>query len=404
MTQETAHDDLIAAPGLTDARARLAGFAPHAGSAYAEGRNFDHGPGRHDAVSTLSPYLKLRALDEIDVTRAVLAHHSAEAADKYLTEVFWRTYWKGWMEMRPGVWEQYLSDLNQLRDDVQTQSGLRARWEDACSGQTGIAPFDAWAQELVQTGYLHNHARMWFASIWIFTLELPWQLGADFFLRHLLDGDAAVNTLSWRWVAGIQTRGKSYLADPGNIARFTGGRFVGVRGLVSTAHPQEAPPNPDPMALPPCDTVPLASRYGLLLHDDDVNAERMRAAAPDAVAVAYADASEGHSPWHIAPHVAAFRQATAQSTLPEGQQMDTLATAQAIADWARENALEQIVAGYAPVGPVQQMFAAYRAIDGVPPINLMRRPLDSTAWPLATKGFFPFRKHIPDLIARFARD
>jgi deoxyribodipyrimidine photo-lyase len=65
-------------------------------------------------------------------------------------------------------------------------------------------------QELVETGYLHNHARMWFASIWIFTLRLPWELGADFFLRHLLDGDAASNTLSWRWVAGLHTKGKHY--------------------------------------------------------------------------------------------------------------------------------------------------------------------------------------------------
>ena len=43
---------------------------------------------------------------------------------------------------------------------------------------------------------------MWFASIWIFTLKLPWQKGAEFFLRELYDGDAASNTLSWRWVAG----------------------------------------------------------------------------------------------------------------------------------------------------------------------------------------------------------
>ena len=50
---------------------------------------------------------------------------------------------------------------------------------------------------------MHNHVRMWFASIWIFTLNLPWQLGADFFMQHLLDGDPASNTLSWRWVAGI---------------------------------------------------------------------------------------------------------------------------------------------------------------------------------------------------------
>ena len=61
---------------------------------------------------------------------------------------------------------------------------------------------------------------MWFASIWIFTLGLPWQKGAEFFMKHLLDGDAASNTLSWRWVGGLQTKGKHYLAQSWNISKF----------------------------------------------------------------------------------------------------------------------------------------------------------------------------------------
>ena len=66
---------------------------------------------------------------------------------------------------------------------------------------------------------------MWFASIWIHTLELQWELGADFFLKHLLDGDPASNTLSWRWVAGKHTKGKMYIADENNIKKFTLDRF-----------------------------------------------------------------------------------------------------------------------------------------------------------------------------------
>ena len=76
---------------------------------------------------------------------------------------------------------------------------------------------------------MHNHARMWFASIWIFTLKLPWQLGAEFFLKHLYDGDAASNTLGWRWVAGIQTQGKNYLASEWNIKKFTNNRFNNIK-------------------------------------------------------------------------------------------------------------------------------------------------------------------------------
>ena len=62
---------------------------------------------------------------------------------------------------------------------------------------------------------------MWFASIWIHTLELQWELGADFFLKHLLDGDPASNTLSWRWVAGIHTKGKNYIARKSNIEKYS---------------------------------------------------------------------------------------------------------------------------------------------------------------------------------------
>ncbi|WP_404818261.1 FAD-binding domain-containing protein, partial [Roseobacter sinensis] len=219
-------------PTRTAALERLSAFLPRAGRHYAARRNYDLGPGRHHGVSGLSPYLRCRLITEEEVLQAVLARHAPQAAEKFIQEVFWRTYWKGWLELRPGVWDEYRRDLRRQWDDVQTQAGLRDRWEAACTGDTGIACFDGWADELVNTGYLHNHARMWFASIWIFTLELPWELGADFFLRHLLDGDPASNTLGWRWVAGIQTVGKTYLARPDNIAKYTEGRF-GVPGRLA---------------------------------------------------------------------------------------------------------------------------------------------------------------------------
>jgi len=77
---------------------------------------------------------------------------------------------------------------------------------------------------------------MLFASIWIFTLKLPWQKGAEFFMKHLYDGDAASNTLSWRWVAGIQTKGKNYLAQSWNISKFTNNKYKNVK-LNETALP-----------------------------------------------------------------------------------------------------------------------------------------------------------------------
>ncbi|MEQ6204330.1 FAD-binding domain-containing protein [Sulfitobacter sp. HNIBRBA2951] len=385
---------------LAAARARLADFDPDAGAAYAQKRNFDLGAGAHAHVSVLSPYLRMKALDEGEVSRAVLARHSAREAEKFLMEVWWRPYWKGWMEQRPAVWTSYRDDLNRLHNEVQTQSGLRAQWEAACLGQTGIKPFDHWAAELAQTGYLHNHARMWFASIWIFTLGLPWQLGADFFLRHLLDGDAAVNTLSWRWVAGIQTQGKSYLADPSNIAKFTDGRFVGVQGLAQTAAPISAAPPPDRQPIP--DIAPYAGapadRVGLLLHSDDLGAPFLQTLGIPPASIAYLDATAAQSPWQMAPMVAAFRSTLARDMHPD---LIDVADTDAIAAWAADNRLDRIVTPHAPVGPVRSTLKRLRKSSSVP-LDEVRREIDSTAWPLATAGFFKFKKHIPDLLDRFA--
>jgi deoxyribodipyrimidine photo-lyase len=387
-------------PSVAAARARLAAFAPAAGSDYAQKRNFDLGAGAHSHVSTLSPYIRMKILDEADVSRAVLAQVDARAADKFLMEVWWRTYWKGWMEQRPAVWAHYCDDLLRLRNEVQTQSCLRARWQAACLGQTGIAPFDTWAQELAQTGYLHNHARMWFASIWIFTLELPWQLGADFFLRHLLDGDVAVNTLSWRWVAGIQTQGKTYLADPGNIAKFTGGRFAQVNGLARSATPVSAPPVPerrDIPALAPYAGAPV-DRTGLLLHSDDLAAPFLERLQIRSVTTAYLECTDAQSPWQTAPAVNGFRRALAQDAVPG---ITVLTTAQQVRDWAAEHRLDLIVTPHAPVGPVRGTLRKMRTSDALP-VSEIRRDIDSAAWPLATAGFFKFRAHVPDLVDRFA--
>ncbi len=386
-------------PSVAAARHRLDAFAPNA-ARYASTRNFDHGPGQHTSVSTLSPYLKLRVLDEIAVTRTILDHHTPAAADKFIAEVFWRTYWKGWMELRPAVWDMYRSDVKRLGNDIQTQSGLRSRWEEACLGRTGIAPFDAWAHELVETGYLHNHARMWFASIWIFTLQLPWQLGADFFLRHLLDGDAAVNTLSWRWVAGIQTRGKTYLARPDNIAKYTSGRFGTVTGLAKHAPAQDAPDAPSATPLPDCARFSLTGRYGIATHGDDVNMAPLLAQAPAPSALGFLDDAAGHSPLKMAPHVGEFRWNMAVDMTPKAETLTRLFSVQDIAGWAATHRLDQIIIPYAPVGPSREIWQAYAHLEGALPVRQIRRPFDTTAWPLATKGFFAFKKHIPDLIGQ----
>lgn len=388
-------------PTSRAAHDRLTAFAPLAGGQYAQGRNHDLGAMDKNHVSALSPYVRVRLLDEVSVVRTVLDRLEAAQADRFLTEVFWRTYWKGWLEMRPSLWADYMNDLNMLQDNLQVQSDLRARWEAACTGKTGIAAFDTWAQELVQTNHLHNHARMWFASIWIFTLDLPWQLGADFFLRHLLDGDPAVNTLSWRWVAGLQTRGKTYLARPDNIAAFTGGRFGTVTGLATEAPAPEWCDPPARRDLPQASETPPTGRYGVVLHGDDVIAPGFPDGTPPPAAWVYLDATAGHSPWHMAPAVAVFRHRVALDANALLSASEVIGAASDLHRWATDYRLDRIVTPYAPVGPTQTILNAYTELPGALPLSRHRRPLDSAAWPLATKGFFQFRKHIPALIDTF---
>ncbi len=233
-------------PTRAAALARLAQFLPAAGHRYAETRNADDGPasGGRSNVSELSPWLHAGVLGEPEVLEAVLGQHSPRAAEKFIAEVFWRIYFKGYLEQRPAIWDDYCTGRDGALAAMTRNAGLQRAYAEATEGRTGIAAFDVWAQELAETGYLHNHARMWFASIWIFTLKLDWRLGADFFLRHLMDGDAASNTLSWRWVAGLHTKGKHYLARADNIARYTSGRPGGALaadGLAEDAEPLSEP-------------------------------------------------------------------------------------------------------------------------------------------------------------------
>jgi deoxyribodipyrimidine photo-lyase len=386
-------------PTRTAGLRRLAAFVPLAGRDYGARRNYDL-PG-HAGVSRLSPWLRHRLLTEREVLAAVLARHSPAAAWKFVQEVCWRTYWKGWLELRPAVWDDYLRGLRHGRDRLATEAGLRREWEAACRGETGIDAFDHWAQELVATGWLHNHARMWFASIWIFTLRLPWELGADFFLRHLMDGDPASNTLSWRWVGGLQTPGKSYLARADNIERYTEGRFR-PQGLAASAPPLAGSPPPRPRALPAPGRWRQDLPSGLLLIDDDLGAGWPLAAALRPWATAVRCSVEGRSP--LAMGAAALDFATG-ACADAGARLDppaaTLTSAEAVADWAAAEGLRQVVTPWAPVGPgADALTAAERALAarGIA-LHRRMRDWDARAWPLATHGFFRFAEAIPGLLA-----
>ena len=186
-------------------------------SDYTAKRNFDFGPQNRKNISCLSPYITHRLISEYEVAKKTLSKYPYQKVEKFIQEIFWRVYWKGWLELRPKVWTDFVEDTKNIENTN--------KYEKAINGETNIDCFNDWVKELKENNYLHNHTRMWFASIWIFTLKLPWQKGAEFFLRELYDGDAASNTLSWRWVAGIQTKGKNYIAQNWNINKFTNNKY-----------------------------------------------------------------------------------------------------------------------------------------------------------------------------------
>ncbi|MDX5350340.1 MAG: DNA photolyase [Paracoccaceae bacterium] len=373
---------------------RLSRFLPRAGRDYAALRNLDL-PG-HPHVSTLSPWLRHRLVTEAEVIDATLRAHP-RGAEKFLAEVWWRTYWKGWLDLRPGIWTAYRQGLTAALNRLAVEPGLAARAEAAMLGETGIDGFDHWSRDLVATGYLHNHARMWFASIWIFTLRLPWELGADFFLRHLIDGDPASNTLSWRWVGGLHTPGKTYLATTDNIRQNTRGRFA-PEGLAPDAPAlpmQPVPaPRPAPLGEPWAPTLPSLR----LVSEEDLSPEFLldQGLRPRAVAV-LTDVA-GRSPLAVAGPVHRFTRGAIADALARLQAPDApvLGDATAVMDLARREGIEQIVTPYAPTGPVATRLDQLARLARAEGIALCRslRDHDRSAWPHATHGFFRFREAV----------
>ncbi|MEQ8485082.1 MAG: FAD-binding domain-containing protein [Pseudomonadales bacterium] len=393
------------AAGLT----RLERFLPNAGSRYARLRNHDFGPDQRHNVSGLSPYLRHRLILEAEVLDAVLGRFAPSTAEKFVQELYWRSYWKGWLEHHPSAWTRYRDTVTDGLARLGDDAPLRRCYQDAVSGRTGIEPFDAWARELTDTGYLHNHARMWTASIWLFTLELPWALGADWFLRHLLDGDPASNTLSWRWVAGLHTRGKTYLARPDNILRYAGRRFdgsaatpAGLDRLAARGTPLTEPEPPariDPVW--PDRLTPPAERFGLLLGEDDLHLDTEL--IPAAVA---ALPQAPRSPEPTGSAAAAFTTAAIGDALARAGACwrvpcESLTAPAAAGAWAGRHGLKEVVMAYAPVGPGgdAQRTALASLTDAGVACRIFLRDHDRRAWPHAARGYFALAKRIPALVA-----
>ena len=212
-------------PTRIEAKKNLTYFIEEKLINYSKLRNFKIDIDDKTTTSNLSPYITHGILSENEVIRESLKKHSYLTSEKFIQEILWRMYWRGWLELRPQVWKNYLKNLKKLKDEFKDNR----KYIQVTEGNSNIECFNDWVKELKESNYLHNHARMWFASIWIFTFNLPWELGAAFFMKYLYDGDTASNTLSWRWVAGIQTKGKHYLAKEWNIRKFTNEKYKKIK-------------------------------------------------------------------------------------------------------------------------------------------------------------------------------
>src|SRR6056297_106361 len=355
----------------------MQGFAPRMGRRYAKGRNFDRGAGAHRDVSTLSPYLRRRLVLEPEAVAMALGAHGHAGAEKFIQEVIWRGYFKGWLEHRPGIWQSYRDGLMRDLEQVEGDRRLRREVASAEAGETGLACFDAWARELVETGYLHNHARMWLASIWIFTFGLP-------------------------------TRGKPYVARAGNIETFTGGRFTpraielaqDVTGLEGEEPDGLPPVMPLRVPLAPDPTMPSV----LLITEEDCRPEDFAPGTLDLRGVATLAGSHLRSPREVAEHVARFETgALADAAARGGWRPETMRAGvpEDLGKWADECGARQIVTPYVPVGPLRDWLTEAQAGLGARGIVLTewQRDWDRAIWPHATAGFFKVIKRIPGILS-----
>lgn len=196
--------------GRAAALAQLAKIEP---SRYAKTRNYIDGD-----VSYLSPYIRHGVLSLAEVRDAALRKTSPAKAEKFINELCWRDYWQRvYRVIGDGIWQ----DIEPYKTGFSASQYAQALPADIRRGETDSEAINHMIAELYETGYLHNHMRMYLAAYVVHWRRVRWQAGAAWFLEHLLDGDPASNNLSWQWVASTFSS-KPYIFDQANLDRFMG--------------------------------------------------------------------------------------------------------------------------------------------------------------------------------------
>ncbi len=164
-------------------------------------------------VSRLSFYIRHGVLGLREVAESV-RQRFGESYDslKFWQELGWRQFWQ---LVYGRLGHRIEEDLEPAKVNLGKDFADELP-EEIRQGRTGLVCMDESVRELVETGYMHNHARMWFASYIIHFRKLGWKVGERFLYRHLLDGDPASNGLSWQWVASTFSH-RPYLFNQENI-------------------------------------------------------------------------------------------------------------------------------------------------------------------------------------------
>jgi hypothetical protein len=354
---------------------------------YSKLRNFDLGPEGRSNVSCLSPYITHGIISEKEIIKKSLDKFSFAKNEKFIQEVLWRTYWKGWLELRPNVWNDYLIELKKIREDFKDNK----EYLNAIEGKTNIECFNYWVNELKENNYLHNHTRMWFASIWIFTLELPWQLGAEFFMQHLYDGDAASNTLGWRWVAGIQTQGKHYLASEWNIKKFTNNRFQNIK-LNENAPPKISEKNYSIIKQDFINPQDLEGK-NLIIFENNLSFEITDFKENNFKKIYIVAVKNENRSIKLSEKSVKFK-----SLLINDQQQRL-----------KDNSIECEVIDISEIKNIENCCGLYPTVgenldylnSNTIKLNFLYRDLDRFSWQYCNKGFFNFKNYIPKIISSF---
>ena len=191
-----------------DALEKFNSFNP---SLYAKTRNFLNGQ-----ISRLSAHIKYGIISNKEIYEHIRDKYTFNESEKFIQELAWRDFWRSYAYHHP---DQLWTDVEEYKTGFQAHEYQDDLPEDITSAKTPTQVINVFINQLLTTGYLHNHSRMYLASYIVHFRRVKWQAGAKFFLSHLLDGDIASNNFSWQWIASTFA-GKPYIFNLENVHKY----------------------------------------------------------------------------------------------------------------------------------------------------------------------------------------